>query len=173
TAEGTVRAVRGTYRAFGQRLDLERGRLVFDGPIENPTLDIRALRKLPEVAAGVEVAGTLREPFVRVVSDPPMPENDALSWLLLGHGPREAGAGDLAIIPAAAAALLGQRESPGEGLAQRFGVDSIGLRRGGELGQQFVTVGKRLSDELYVIYEQGLGATASVLRLELALTRRL
>lgn len=172
-AKGAVRTVKGTYTAFGQRLELERGRLVFDGPLENPALDIRAMRKMPSVEAGVEVAGTLRAPFVRVVSDPPMPENDALSWLILGHGPGEASGGDLTMLPMAAAALLGRNESPGSGVARRLGVDSIGLRRGGSVGEQFVTVGKRLSDDIYVVYEQSLGATANVLKLEFNLTRRL
>jgi translocation and assembly module TamB len=173
-AKGAVRTVKGTYMAFGQRLELERGRLIFDGPVENPALDIRAMRKLPSVEAGVEVAGTLRSPFVRVVSDPPMPENDALSWLILGHGPGEASGGDLTMLPMAAAALLGRGDSsPGSGMARKLGVDSIGLRRGGAVGEQFVTVGKRISDDIYVVYEQSLGATANVLKLEFNLTQRL
>ena len=171
-ATGTVNTVRGTYMAFGQRLELERGRLVFEGAIENPALDIRAMRKMPAVEAGVEVAGTLQSPFVRVVSEPPMPENDALSWLILGHGPGEAAGADLSMLPAAAAALLGQTESPGTGVARRLGLDSIGLRRGGTVGNQFVTVGKRISEDIYIVYEQSLGATANVLKLEFTLTRR-
>jgi translocation and assembly module TamB len=172
-ATGSVNTVRGTYMAFGQRLELERGRLMFEGAIENPALDIRAMRKMPAVEAGVEVAGTLQSPFVRVVSEPPMPENDALSWLILGHGPGEATGSDLAMLPAAAAALLGQGESPADGMARKLGVDSIGLRRGGAVGNQFVTVGKRISDDINIVYEQSLGAAANVLKLEFTLSRRL
>jgi translocation and assembly module TamB len=177
-AKGTVQAVRGTYTAFGQKLALERGSLIFAGPVDNPTMDIRAMRKLPTVEAGVEVAGTLRTPFVRVVSEPPMPENEALSWLILGHGPGEATGTDLSMLPMAAAALLGQGggESPTTGVARAFGLDSIGMRSttgtAGTAASQFITFGKRLSDELYVVYEQSLGATANVLKLELNLSRR-
>jgi len=177
-AKGTVRAVRGTYTAFGQKLALERGSLIFAGPIDNPTLDIRAMRKMPTVDAGVEVAGTLGTPFVRVVSEPPMPESEALSWLLLGHGPSEASGSDLSMLPMAAAALLGQGggESPTTGVARTFGLDNIGMRSGtgtaGTAASQFITFGKRLSDDIYIVYEQSLGATANVLKLELNLTRR-
>jgi translocation and assembly module TamB len=176
-AKGTVRAVKGSYTAFGQKLALERGSLVFAGPVDNPTMDIRAMRKLPTVEAGVEVAGTLRTPFVRVVSEPPMPENEALSWLILGHGPGEATGTDLSMLPMAAAALLGQGgESPTTGVARTFGLDSIGMRSttgtAGTAASQFITFGKRLSDDIYVVYEQSLGATANVLKLELTLTRR-
>jgi translocation and assembly module TamB len=42
----------------------------------------------------------------------------------------------------------------------------------GTAANQFVTFGKRLSDDIYVVYEQSLGATANVLKLELNLSRR-
>ena len=173
-AKGTVNTVRGTYTAFSQKLDLERGRLIFEGPIDNPTLDIRAMRKMPEVEAGVEVAGTLRKPFVRVVSQPSLPQNEALSWLILGHAPSDSSGTDLSMLPLAAAALLGQDEATGTGVARTLGFDSIGLRSGSgsTAGAQFVTLGKRVADDLYVVYEQGFGAAASVLKLEFNVTRR-
>jgi autotransporter translocation and assembly factor TamB len=34
SARGSIETVNGTYRAFGQKLDIERGRLAFDGAIE-------------------------------------------------------------------------------------------------------------------------------------------
>lgn len=169
-AKGEVRTVRGVYHAFGQRLELERGRLIFDGPVENPRLDIRAMRKRQAVEAGVEVMGTVRSPFVRVVSDPALPEHEALSWLVLGHGSRDASAGDLSMLPLAAAALLNPGQSDG-GIAGRFGLDSIGMRRDTVAGQ-IVTVGKRITDDLYVVYEQGTGAAAQALKLEYNLGRR-
>jgi translocation and assembly module TamB len=162
--------VRGAYHAFGQRLELERGRLIFDGPVDNPRLDIRAMRKRQAVEAGVEVLGTVRSPFVRVVSDPALPEHEALSWLVLGRGSRDASTGDLAMLPLAAAALLNQGQSDG-GIAGRFGLDSIGMRRDTVAGQ-IVTVGKRVTDDLYVVYEQGTGAAAQALKLEYNLGQR-
>src|SRR5262249_36058260 len=50
---GSIRAVNGTYYAFGQKLVIDRGRLIFDGPLDNPGLDIVALRKNLAVEAGV------------------------------------------------------------------------------------------------------------------------
>ena len=37
------RQVRGTYKAYGQRLDIEQGVVRFVGPIDNPSLTILAL----------------------------------------------------------------------------------------------------------------------------------
>jgi len=64
SAKGTIRAVNGTYFAFGQRLTVDRGLLIFDGPIDNPALDIVALRPNLQVQAGVAVTGTVRVPRV-------------------------------------------------------------------------------------------------------------
>ena len=41
---GSVNTVRGTYRAYGQQLDVERGVLRFTGALDNPTLDVLAIR---------------------------------------------------------------------------------------------------------------------------------
>jgi translocation and assembly module TamB len=168
-AKGTVRTVRGIYTALGQRLEIERGELLFSGPLDNPGLDIRALRKRQAVEAGVEVGGTLNAPVVRIVSDPPVAESEAISWLVLGHGTGDASRGDLAMLPLAASALLRKGDSPS--VAQRLGLDTLGLRgAGGE--NQFLTVGKRIADRLYVAFEQSLGAAESILKLEFDLTER-
>jgi translocation and assembly module TamB len=46
------------------------------------------------------------------------------------------------------------------------------MRGGAAVGSQFITFGKRLSDDIYIVYEQSLGATANVLKLEFNLSRR-
>jgi translocation and assembly module TamB len=168
-AKGAVRTVRGIYTAFGQRLEIERGELLFSGPIDNPGLDILAMRKRQAVEAGVAVTGTLRAPLARIVSEPPVPESEAISWLVLGHGTGDASRSDLAMLPLAASSLLGKDDSPT--IAQRFGLDSVGLRGAGT-ESQFLTVGKRIADRLYVGFEQSLGAAESILKLEFDLTQR-
>jgi autotransporter translocation and assembly factor TamB len=85
-AKTAVPTIKGTYMAVRPAVDLERDQVIFDGPVDNPALDIRAMRKQPE---------------------------------------------------------------------------------------QFVTVGKRVSDDIYIVYEPSLGVTANVLKLGFNLTRRL
>jgi translocation and assembly module TamB len=168
-ASGTVNARRGTFVAYGQRLEIDRGRVYFNGPITNPALDIVAMRKRQAVEAGVQVTGTLRNPVARVVSDPPLPEGEALSWLILGRAPNEAGAGELSALPLATGALLGKATDP---LKNALKLDELGLRGGGA-GDQFLTLGKRIGNRLYIAFEQSLGAAESLLRLEYTLTRRI
>ena len=172
-AHGTLVSARGVYYAFGQRLDIEKGRLIFDGPPDNPALDIVARRKNLQVEAGVEVTGTARVPRLQLVSRPPVPDSDKLAWLTLGRPLREVTATDAALLQAAASALSsgGDAIPLSRQIAGRFGLDDVALRGGGAPGSQVVALGKRLSDKLYVEYQQGMAATSAMLRLSYALTR--
>ena len=183
-ARGTIAAVRGIYQAFGQRLVITRGRLIFDGPVDNPALDVVALRKNLAVEAGVEVTGTVRVPRVRLTSEPPVPENEILAWLVLGRGLGRASGADVAALQAAAAALFGQDGAPlGSNIARRVGLDDVTFRSGaaprgaaggtgtsGGVSGGVVAFGKRLSDRLYIVYEQGLSVANNALKIEYALT---
>ncbi len=73
--------------------------LLFDGPVDNPALDVVALRKNIAVEAGVELTGTVKVPRVRLVSNPPVPDGEKLSWLLTGQGLDRANRADLARCP--------------------------------------------------------------------------
>ncbi len=176
-AEGSINAVRGTYTAFGQRLAIERGKLYFDGPLGNPGLDVLALRKNLAVEAGVAVTGTVKVPLVRLTSNPQVPDNEKLAWLVLGHGLDSATTADSVALQAALAALAGTGgEQIGQRVAHTFGVDDISFRsaasaRPGTTAAQVVAVSKRLTDNLSLIYEQGLSLANNSLRIEYVLSR--
>ncbi len=180
TGKGSIRTVNGTYFAYGQRLVIDPGRLVFDGPLDNPGLDIVALRKNLTVEAGVAVTGTVKVPIVQLTSRPPVPDADKLAWLVLGHSLDQTGGTDVAALQAASAALLGPNAKPvTQTIAQRFGLDDISFKsaqvtaRGTgqpDAGGQVMAVGKRLSENLAIVYEQGLTVATNALRLEYALT---
>jgi translocation and assembly module TamB len=174
-AYGRLHAVHATFLAYGQRLDVDPGVLIFDGPIDNPSLQITAWRRKQAVEAGVQITGTARAPSVQLVSQPPVPEGERLSWLVLGRPPSGATQADLGMLQAAAGALLAGGESVplDRRIARRFGLDELSLRGSGEFTDRVVAVGKRLSDRLYVSYEQGLGAVATnLIKLDYALGRR-
>jgi len=174
-AFGRLHAVNGTFLAYGQRLQVDPGVLIFDGPIDNPTLQITAWRRNQAVEAGVQLTGTARAPSVNLVSQPPVPEGERLSWLVLGRPPSGATQADLGMLQAAAGALLAGGDSVplDQRIARRFGLDELTLRGSGELTGQVVAVGKRLSQRLYVSYEQGIGAVATnLVKLDYALGRR-
>ena len=174
-AYGRVRAVNAVFFAYGQRLLVDPGELIFDGPLDNPALAITAWRRNQAVEAGVQISGNLKTPRVQIVSNPPVSESERLSWLVLGRAPGEASRADLGLLQAAASTLLarGSTLPADRRIARAFGFDELTLRGGGELEGGVVAVGKRVSDRVYVSYEQGLGAvTTSLVKLDYALGRR-
>jgi translocation and assembly module TamB len=127
-AQGVIRTLGGTYEGYGQELKIERGVLSFNGPIDNPQLNVLALRKGLPVEAGVEILGSTTRPRVRLVSIPDVPEPEKLSWLVLGRGASDATPGDTGVLMAAARALLGNN-NPGSDLTKRLGFDEIKIGR--------------------------------------------
>jgi translocation and assembly module TamB len=173
-AYGSVRMVNALVFAYGQRLDVDPGELIFDGALDNPALNIAAWRRNQAVEAGVQISGNLQSPRVQLVSNPPVPEAERLSWLVLGRAPGEANRADLGLLQAAAGTLLARGESLplDRRIARAVGLDEVTLRGAGEAEGNVVAFGKRLSDRLYVSYEQGLGEVVSnLVKLDYALGR--
>ncbi len=57
TGVGEFKVDKGTYTVLARRLDIERGRLLFNGgPLSNPGVDIRAVKRLPDIVAGAMFA---------------------------------------------------------------------------------------------------------------------
>lgn len=174
--EGTVRVAEGTFSAYGRELAIEQGVVRFTGAINNPALDIRAMRRGQEVSAGVSIRGTALAPRVTLVSDPTVPDAEKLSWLVLGHGLSGSGGADAASLQAAAAGLLTGSAAAGaqNQLASHFGIDSFGVSRTQDnLQQRVVTLGRQVSDRLFLSVAQNLGSSTSALRIRYTLTPRL
>ncbi len=172
--EGTIRVERGRFAAYGQTLDIERGELRFIGPIDNPGLDVLAVRKTTRVKAGVQVRGTVQRPVVTLYSDPPMPDTEKLSWLVLGHGLEDGNQQQFALMQIAAGALLSQAESVSAQaqLAEALHIDSFEVRggEGEDLSTTVVSVGKRISSDITVSYEQSLDGLSQMVKVLYQLT---
>jgi translocation and assembly module TamB len=174
-AIGTIIARNANFEAYGQRLTVERGIVNFQGPIDDPGLNVLALRKGLSVEAGVEVTGSVRRPRVRLVSSPLVSDLEKLSWIALGRPPD--GRTDASLLLAAAGAILGgQSGGIKDKIGQALGVDELSIRQtgvGGALTGQIGVVGKRLSDRAYISYEQYLTAAAGVTKLSYTLTPKI
>jgi len=175
---GLLRTVRGTYKAYGQQLAIEEGVLRFTGPLDNPSLDILALRPNLQQRVGVQVQGTALAPVVRLYADPDLPDSEKLAWLVLGRSAANGGA-ESAMLQQAAMALLGGR-GPGitARLAQTLGLDTLSMgggantADGGSTGAT-VSLGKRLSRDFYVSFERSMADTLGTLYIFYDLSRRL
>lgn len=174
-ANGGIKVLKGAYAAYGQRLEIERGILNFQGPLDNPGLNIAAWRRNQEVAAGVAISGSAQAPQVSLISDPVVPDSEKLSWLVLGHGLSDAGGQEFDVMQLAAGALLGAGESITlqQRIARAAGLEEVSLKGAGTLESTVLTLGKRLSSRAYLSYEQGLAGTTNLLKINYTLTRRL
>jgi translocation and assembly module TamB len=174
-AYGKLTALNATFYAYGQKLQVDPGVLIFDGPLDNPALQVTAWRRNQAVEAGVQISGTMRAPIVQIVSQPQVSEGERLSWLVLGRAPTDANKADLGLLQAAAGALLARGNSMplDRRIAQSFGLDEVSFRGTGELQDRVLAFGKRVSDRLYLSYEQGLGTVASnLVKIDYSLSRR-
>ncbi|MFA0173364.1 translocation/assembly module TamB domain-containing protein, partial [Vibrio splendidus] len=86
---GEVNIVDGTYQSFGQDLLIKEGKILMNGPPDQPYVAINAIRNpdntQDDVTAGIRVTGPATEPTIEIYSDPAMPQANALSYILRGQ----------------------------------------------------------------------------------------
>ncbi|MDB5870458.1 MAG: hypothetical protein JWP96_2790, partial [Polaromonas sp.] len=165
---GTVRTSGGQYRAYSQRLDVEQGVIRFTGAIDNPTLDILAIRPNLTQRVGVQITGTALLPSVRLYAQPELPDAEKLSWLVVGRSSASGGA-ESALLQQAALALLGSKSGGmSGGLAASLGLDELSFRGASSNGDGTtsggaVTLGKRFSSNFYAAYERSISGALGTL----------
>lgn len=140
-SKGEIRVVDGSYSLLGQRLDIERGNILFDGPPQNPILDISAVREKPDMKAGMSITGPAQNPRVRLFSDPDVPDQEKLSWLLFGRGGQPVDSS----LTGAAGSLSAGLTSIGFQLSDQL---SVAYEQGATGTDNFVTFYTKFSDRL-------------------------
>ena len=174
---GQVRTDGGRYKAYGQQLNIDTGVLRFNGPYDNPSLDIIALRPNLPQKVGVQINGTALLPRIRLYADPDLPDADKLAWLVLGRSAANGGAESAVLQQAAVALLSGNGKSLSGELASSLGLDEISLGSGSRSDATAtgaaVTLGKRLSKDFYLAYETSLSGAFGSLYIFYDLSRRL
>lgn len=169
TARGAIE-VGGAYKAYGQDLTITRGHVAWAStPIDMPTLDIRAQRKIDAVTVGVQVRGTALVPELTLWSDPAMEQAEQLSYLVLGRPLRSASQADGAQLTQAAAALGGNLLA--KNLGARMGLDEVEVADNRALGGAALTVGMHLSPRLHVSYGVALFGSGQVVTFKYLLSR--
>lgn len=174
-AVGQLHLREGRYQAYGQDLTIEQGRLLFAGPLSSADVNVRAIRKLERIRAGILLTGPLVAPTTQLFSDPPMDEAEVLSYLLTG-GPLSAGKElDAAMLAQAAVSLGLDKSTPITAqLAGSLGLDELGLAQGKQgLEGSAIAIGKQLSPDLYVRYLYGLFEEAATIQLRYKLNEHL
>lgn len=174
SARGVLELKNGRYRAYGQRLQLRRARLVFSGPISQPYIDIEAVRVTGDVTAGLRLSGLADQPQTEIFSQPPMSQEQALSWLLLGR-PLTGGNSDDSNMMSQAALALGMLGTAPivNRMADTFGIKEFEFDTEGSGMSSSVMASGRLTDKLVLSYGVGVFQPSSIIALRYELTKRL
>ncbi|MFD2437404.1 translocation/assembly module TamB domain-containing protein [Modicisalibacter luteus] len=173
---GEVNLVDGRYQAFGQDLIIRRGQVLFSGPASQPRLQFEAIRNPEttedEVIAGLRVTGPASQPNLSIFSEPAMDESRALSYLLRGRAPDDAG-NDGALTSALIGLSLSRTGGAVGQLGQVFGVDELSLDTSGSGEESQVVVSGYLFDDLKVSYGVGIFSPIAQLTLRYKLLQNL
>jgi translocation and assembly module TamB len=161
----------GRYTAYGQKLQITRGRLLWSNTaFGDPVIDIRAERTVGSVTAGIDVRGRASAPEAEVWSDPATSESEALAYLALGRPLSSANSDENRQLSAATAALSAGNLLASQ-LGAKIGLDDAGVSESRALGGSVVGFGKYLSPRLYVSYGVSLLGTGQVLTLKYLLRK--
>ncbi|RZU99006.1 translocation/assembly module TamB domain-containing protein [Spiribacter vilamensis] len=157
-AEGVLNLIDASYEAYGQSLQVRRGRVIFAGPLAQPRLDIEAVREAADIVAGLRVTGPVNDPQVRLFSRPAMAQADILSVLLTGRPPGQGSSPSEEELINSAALSLGVFGGGrlGESLADNLGVKDFQLEASGEGSDAQVSVSGYLTPNLMVRYGVGV-----------------
>ena len=174
TGTGEITIKTGRYRAYGQRLDVSNGRLLFTGgALDNPGLDVRATREVDSIIVGLQVRGRLKQPQLELFSIPTMGQTDQLSYLLLGRPMEQADSSEGDRMAKAALALgLAGGDTLARQIGDRFGLDEMRVETGSTGDQASLVVGRYLSPDLYVSYGVGLVESINKFNVRYRLTER-
>ena len=176
-ASGQLSVQKGQYAAYARKLDIQSGRLIFTGgPIDDPGIEIRAIKSYPDVTAGINVRGTLKQPRISFFSTPSLPQSQIVSLILSGGG----GAGSLQMLQATSNSAQSQQATAAselltqggailaQQLGSRIGLPDISLET--DLNNETsLVLGKYLSPRLYVSYGVGITQQLNAVRLRYSL----
>lgn len=170
---GTVDVVRGQYDLLGKTFMIDEGSISFQGG-ENmmPSMDITASYAFRnpqrvEQTLSVHISGTAESPEVNFQLDgSSIGEGDALSYILFGKSMNELtideqhnmdGAGGGSLAGRAAASIITSQLT--NFLGEKLAVDYIEVKSDGGFDNATVVVGKYITNDLFVSYEQRFGET--------------
>jgi len=188
---GRAEIERGRLYFQGRTYVVQRGTLDFVNPQRlDPLFDIEAETRIRSYRVTLRLSGTLERVTPTLTSDPPLSSLQILA-LLAGQDESEvanltqtqARASQASLAAAGAATLAAGRLAESVGLEReaerlfglnRFSIDPSLLRGAGSTPTARVTVGRRLTPDLNVLYSQDLrGTEERILAVEYNLSDRL
>jgi translocation and assembly module TamB len=175
---GRITVAKGRYRAYGQRLIVRKGQFIFGGEMDNPDLNLEAIREFPpgnNDVVGLRISGPLRDPVAQLFSDQALTESEIAQYLLTGRKRESANRGK-EFSAGGSLLSLGLAGSEGQAakLAEKFGISGFSMgtaaaRNGGTEAE----VSGYVFRDLYIRYGRNLGEQIDSVTLQYPLTEKL
>ncbi len=157
---GTVETVRGFASFYSGRFVVEQGRVTFTGATDvNPVLDIILSREVSNYVVSVNVGGRANTPQLHLSSTPDLPQADIVTLLVVGKTTERLTAAERSGLSNQAQQIVGN-VAAGELeqlLAKPLGLDTLDVQTGSKLGDGKVSVGRYITQDIFLSYERGLG----------------
>ena len=158
---GDLALVDATYRAMGQNLLINKGQLIFTSVLQNPLLNIEAIRDPTDtendVVAGLYISGNAKIPKLTIFSKPAMPQQEALSYLLRGKAlDAQSGGGSNMAIAMLLNSGIGQSSQMVGNLGDRLGIDQLSLNTSGSGDNTKIEVSGYIAPKLQLRYGVGV-----------------
>ncbi len=171
---GEIMVDNGTYRSYGQNLIIRDGRITFVGPLEQTAVTVEAVREVDNILAGLRVDGSLQNPTTTLFSEPTLPEEEILSYVVLGRS-LEFGSTDDSQMLTNAALFMGisNGRNFSQNIAKNLGIEDFYLTATGTGDETQVMLSGRLNNRLLVRYGVGVFNAVSTLFLRYDLAEQL
>jgi autotransporter translocation and assembly factor TamB len=152
---GDVNMSKARYKSYGQDLTVRKGQFVFNGPVDNPSLNVEATRLSTDkkVTAILSVTGTPDNLKTRIYAEPSLPETEALAYLIAGKPLNQASKAEGGMI---AGAALSYGAGQASWLTEKLGLDEFEVQEGNTLQSTLLAVGQYLTPDFYVGAKVGL-----------------
>ncbi len=173
---GEIKLYSGTYRSYGQNLIIKDGRINFVGPLEQTGLSVEAVREVGSVLAGLRVDGSLQDPATVLFSEPQLPEEEILSYIVLGRQLKFGSENrEDSNLLANAALFMGisNGRALSKNVAESLGIDDFDLSASGTGEDTQVMLSGRLNNRLLVRYGVGIFNSVNTLFLRYDLAEKL
>lgn len=172
--DGYLKPVRGQFTFAGKSFRLEEGEISLLGGVNlDPELSLTARYEATNVTAIVSIDGTASDPKISFSSPDGLPEDEVLSQVLFGKSSGRLSALEAVQLAEAIASLSG-RFGSGGGITgfirDTLGVDVISAGTDAETGKAEVSIGKYVTDNVYVGVDQGAEAGSSRAKVQIDLS---
>jgi translocation and assembly module TamB len=183
---GTVNIIRGNYELFGKRFDISSGQITFQGDPYSPHFELAAKHVFRAPGGDrekknieVKISGSLANPQIQFLRDgEPLDEKNAIANLIFGvdfdqlfysqSKEIEAELGKSSYTAAAKGLISGLvSQELAKSLGRSLNLDVIEFQGAGDFSQTSVLVGKYITNDLFISFEQEPEGRVFSLELEL------